>query len=288
MKSSEKLSAYLNEVFNLRDLRAKEAESEARANCKNGNASMATAIAALYAAWNTFHGRPPSEPVSTAAPRLSNLFVANHLSWLCNSALAIRTLALKGLEPQSKVLTRSFVESIYQTLVIFHDHDSYIRYSKGKDAQVSKEVYYEVFSKKQRLQNKLQKLEDEFKRLPDAKRSEQREQRIHMLEHYSQATHAAANHILTSSLQPNQGNHLEPTILGKFSIATENTLLNCSHEICYFAILFDHIVKNCWKVQHTEFDDHYQTFSELAKLTIMFRTHRVKSHENGNTSRDDT
>lgn len=238
---------------------------------------MAAAISAIYAVWNFFHLRPSSAQATRSVASPTNIAVANHLSWLCNSALAIRKLALAGFEPQARVLARAFIEAIYQTLVIFYDHKSYLCYLKGIDNKTSKEAYYEVFAKKQSLHKKLQKLEDSVAQRNPAERDEQYSQRVGMLEYYSQATHSSAIHVLTSSLQPGDESGLDVTILGKFSLGTENTLLNCAHEICYFCLLFEHIINNIWQIDDLHDDEHYKLFSQLFKLAVVFRTHQRHS-----------
>lgn len=277
MTSPEKISAFMKEVFDLSENQSKQAEVQARDACKNGAASMAAAISAIYAAWKFFHLQPPSAPASHSVASPTNIAVANHLSWLCNTALAIRKLALTGFEPQARVLARSFIEAIYQTLVIFYDHESYLSYLRGVDSKTSKEAHYEVFAKKQSLHKKLQKLEDSFARQSPSERDEQYTQRVRMLEHYSQATHSSAIHVLTSSLQPDDEYRLDATILGKFSLSTGNTLLNCSHEICYFCLLFEHIINNIWLIEGARADEQYKLFSQLFKLAAAFRTHQIQS-----------
>jgi len=237
---------------------------------------MVAAISALYALWKFFERLPAESPASPIVAAPTNFAVANHISWLCNSALSIRKLALIGFEPQAKILTRSFVEAIYQTLVIFHDHESYLAYKKGVDANSAKDAYYAVFAKKQSLHKKLQKLEDSFVNQSPVERDDQYSQRVKMLEHYSQATHSSAVHVLTSALQPNDESRLAPTILGKFSLSTENTLLNCSHEICYFCMLLEHIAEKVWFIDGLNADENYKMFSQLFKVAVAFRTHKLK------------
>ncbi len=272
----EKISALFSEVFDLSAQQSKQAEIQAREQCKNGSASMVAAISALYSIWKFFQQLPAGSPASSVVAAPTNLAVANHISWLCNSALSIRKLALLGFEPQAKVLTRSLVEAIYQTLVIFHDHESYLAYKKGIDADSAKSAYYSVFAKKQSLHKKLQKLEDSFVSQSSAERNEQYSQRVGMLEHYSQATHSSAIHVLQSALQPNDESRLAPTVLGKFSVSTENTLLNCSHEICYFCMLLEHIVEKVWFIDGLDTDENYRMFSEVFKVAVKFRTHKLK------------
>ena len=272
----ESINTFFTEVFDLTKAQSGAAETQAREQCKNGNASMVAAISALYAIWKFFQNRPTASPASAVVATPTNLAVANHISYLCNSALSIRKLALTGFEPQAKVLTRSFIEAIYQTLVIFHDHESYLAYKKGVDANSAKDAYYEVFAKKKNLHKKFQKLEDSFVRQSHAERDEQYIQRVGMLEHYSQATHSSAMHILTSALQPNDESILAPTILGKYSASTENTLLNCSHEICYFCMLMEHIAEKVWLVEGLNSDENYKMFSQLFKVAAAFRSHRPK------------
>lgn len=272
----ENISAFFTEVFDLTAQQSKQAEFQAREQCKNGSTSMVAAISALYAIWKFFQQLPPDSPASSVVAAPTNLAVANHISWLCNSALSIRKLALIGFEPQAKVLTRSLVEAIYQTLVIFHDHESYLAYKKGIDGDSAKNAYYAVFAKKQSLHKKLQKLEDSFVSQSSAERNAQYSQRVGMLEHYSQATHSSAIHVLTSALQPNDESRLAPTILGKFSLSTENTLLNCSHEICYFCMLLEHIAEKVWFIGGLNEDENYKMFSQLFKVAVAFRTHKLK------------
>lgn len=279
---SENISRFFTEVFDLTAEQSKLAETQAREQCSNGNASMVAAISALYAIWKFFEQLPAASPASSIVAAPTNLAVANHISWLCNSALSIRKLALIGFEPQAKVLTRSFVEAIYQTLVIFYDHESYSAYKKGLDANTAKDAYYAVFAKKQNLHKKLQKLEDSFLSLPPVERDEQYSQRVKMLEHYSQATHSSAIHVLTSALQPNDESRLAPTILGKFSLSTDNTLLNCSHEICYFCLLLEHIAEKVWFVDGLNADENYKMFTQLSRVAATFRTHKLKSAEANN------
>ncbi len=275
-KMNENISAFLTDVFELTAERSKIAETQVRDQCKNGNTSMVAAISALYAVWKFFQQRTADSPASLIVSTPTNLAVANHISWLCNSALSIRNLTLAGFEPQAKVLTRSFVEAIYQTLVIFHDHESYLVYKTGVNATAAKDAYYAVFAKKQNLQKKLQQLEDSFVSQSPKTRDEQYSERVKMLEHYSQATHSSAIHVLTSALQPNEESRLEPTILGKFSISTENTLLNCSHEICYFCMLLEHVVEKVWCIEGLSADENYKLFSKLYKLAVAFRSHKPK------------
>lgn len=272
----EKISALFSEVFDLSAQQSKQAEIQARKQCKNGSVSMVAAISALYSIWKFFQLRPAGSPASSVVAAPTNLAVANHISWLCNSALAIRKLALLGFEPQAKVLARSLIEAIYQTLVIFHDHESYLAYIKGVDADSAKTAYYSVFAKKQSLHKKLQKLEDSFVSQSSAERNEQYGQRVGMLEHYSQATHSSAIHVLQSALQPNEESNLAPSVLGKFSLTTEHTLLNCSHEICYFCMLLEHIVENVWLIDGLDTDENYSMFSEVFKVAVKFRTHKLK------------
>lgn len=278
----ENISALFAEVFDLTAQQSKQAETQAREQCKNGNASMVAAISALYAIWKFFQQRPADSPASSVVTAPTNLAVANHISWLCNLALSIRKLALIGFEPQAKVLTRSFVEAIYQTLVIFHDHESYLAYKKGIDADSAKSAYYAVFAKKQSLHKKLQKLEDSFMSQSSAERNEQYRQRAGMLEHYSQATHSSAIHVSQSALQPNDESRLAPTVLGKFSVSTENTLLNCSHEICYFCMLLGHIAEKIWFIDGLNKDENYRMFSEVFKVAVKFRTHKLRPDDANN------
>lgn len=272
----ESISTFFTEVFDLTKAQSNAAEIQAREQCKNGNASMVAAISALYAIWKFFQHLPAASPASAVVAAPTNLAVANHISWLCNSALSIRKLALTGFEPQARVLTRSFIEAIYQTLVIFYDHESYLAYKKGVDANSAKDAYYAVFAKKKNLHKKLQKLEDSFVRQTPAEREEQYIQRVGMLEHYSQATHSSAMHILTSALQPNDESILAPTILGKYSVSTDNTLLNCSHEICYFCMLLEHIMEKVWFVDELNSNENYKMFSQIFKVAAAFRTHKLK------------
>lgn len=272
----ESISTFFTEVFDLTKAQSNVAEIQAREHCKNGNASMVAAISALYAIWKFFHHLPAASPASEVVAAPANLAVANHISWLCNSALSIRKLALTGFEPQARVLTRSLIEAIYQTLVIFYDNESYLAYKKGVDANSAKDAYYAVFAKKKNLHKKLQELEDSFVRQSPAERDKQYIQRIGMLEHYSQATHSSAMHILTSALQLTEESMLAPTILGKYSVNTENTLLNCSHEICYFCMLLEHIVEKVWLVNGLNADENYKMFSQLFKVTAAFRSHKLK------------
>jgi hypothetical protein len=276
MNTLDDISAFTKETFELKALRAVEAEKVVRATCKNGNVSMVYGISALHAAWQTFFGLPPTDRLGSHTSSLTNLFVANHLSWLCNTAVAIRSLAFQGLEPQARVLTRSFVEAIYQTLVLFHDEATYTAYLKATSNDGAKEAYYKLFSKKQGLQKKLQILEDELDHSPATDRALQLKQRVDVLQLYSQATHASSLHILTSALQPDEDSNLCPTILGRVTTATENTLLNCSHEICYFSILFDYIVRNVWKVPKISDNAHYDMFFKTASLAAKCRSHKVK------------
>lgn len=274
----EDLGTYLAQVFDLYAERSGAAEKLAREQCKNGSSSMAVAISALYAIWNFFQSRPATGCVSLIGEAPTNRAVANHISWLCNSALSIRKLALIGFEPQARVLTRTFVEAIYQTLVIFYDHASYLAYRKGVDAASSKDAYYVTFARKQTLHKKLQKLEDNFVSLSSAERDDQYLRRIKMLEYYSQATHSSAGHVLASALQPSDDDKLAPTILGKYSGSTENTLLNSSHEICYFCMLLQFIIEKVWRVEGLDQDENYKIFSELFKLAVIFRTYKVKKN----------
>ncbi len=267
----------MDEVFNLYADHSKYAESLAREQCKNGNTSMVAAISALYALWNFFHLQQALDPASKSTNSPTNLVVANHLTWLCNTAIAIRKLAFTGFEPQARVLARTFIEAIYQTLVIFSDHESYLLYQHGIDSKSSKKAYYEVFSKKQKLQKKLQKLEDSIvTNNYTTERDEQYFQRLGMLEFYSQATHSSALHVFKSALQADNESKLKPIILGGFSLDTENTLLNCSHEICYFCILFDHIIKNIWIIEDVQDNYHYRLFSQLFELAVKFRTYQLQ------------
>ena len=112
----ENISDFFTEIFDLSAAHSKIAEAQAREQCENGNASMVAAISALYAIWNFFQKLPAISPASSVVDAPTNLAVANHISWLCNSALSIRKLVLIGFEPQARVLTRSFIEAIYQTL----------------------------------------------------------------------------------------------------------------------------------------------------------------------------
>jgi len=277
MNTPDDLQAFSKELFDLRALRGKEAEEVVRATCTNGPASMVYGISALYAAWQTFVTLPPDGCVRGDSIHLTNFFVANNLSWLCNTAVAIRILAFQGLEPQARVLTRSFVEAIYQTLVLFHDKDSYAIYRKGVTNEESKKVYYELFSKKNRLQKKIQILEDELGHTPEEDRANQLMQRIGILEHYSQATHSSYCHVLKSGYQRDKDNNLQTIILGRVTKETENTLLNCSHVICYFSVHFDHIVRNVWKIQNISDNLHYDMFFKSATLAAIFLTHKVDS-----------
>lgn len=277
MTDTENIGAFLKEVFDLTAERSNQAEALARKQCKNGISSMAAAISALYAAWMFFQQRPPSSPASSVVAAPTNLAVANHLSWLCNSALTIRKLSLTGFEPQAKVLARSLVEAIYQTLVVFHDNESYLAYKQGIDSNSSKEAYYEVFAKKQSLHKNVQKLEDSFTSRSPVERDVQYAQRVKMLEHYSQATHSSAIHVLTSALQPNDESGLNATILGKYTLSTQNTLLNCSHEICYFCMLLEHIAQNIWLIDGLTENESYIMFSKLFKIAAAFRTHKQNS-----------
>lgn len=177
MNTPEDLAAFSKEIFDLKALRAKEAEEVVRATCQNGTTSMVYGITALYAAWQTFIALPPADRIRVGSTSIANVFVANHLSWLCNTAVAIRNLAFQGLEPQARVLTRSFVEAIYQALVIFYDEDSYAIYLRGITNAGSKMAFYEL-SKKHRLQKKLQKLEDELGHLQERDRANQLKERI--------------------------------------------------------------------------------------------------------------
>jgi hypothetical protein len=235
---------------------------------------MVAAISSLYAAWEFFESREASAPASQATPSPCNAAVADHLSWLCNTAISIRKLSLLGFEPQARVISRSFLEAIYQTLVVFDDHQTYQTYMEGVDVESAKASYYKAFAKKQSLHKKVQALEGSFKKLPQAERDDQYDQRVGMLEHYSQATHSSALHVLTAARQPDDLNRLAPTILGHYSLATENTLLNCSHEICYFGILFDHIVRHKWVVTGLENNYQYDLMNTLFMLAATFRTHK--------------
>ena len=283
----ENISDLFSEVFDLSAQQSKQAEIQAREQCKNGSASMVAAISALYSIWKFFQQLPAGSPASSVVTAPTNLAVANHISLLCNSALSIRKLAFLGFEPQAKVLTRSLVETIYQTLVIFHDHNSYLVYKKGIDANSAKGAHYTAFAKKQSLHKKIQKLEDSFGSQSSAERNEQYTQRVDMLEHYSQATHSSVTHVLQSALQPNDESILEPTILGKFSVSTDNTLLNCSHEICYFCMLLEHIIEKIWFIDGLDSDENYRMFSEVFRVAAKFRTHKLKlldaSNENAQT-----
>jgi hypothetical protein len=285
MNTLDNLVTFKKEMFELKTRLANENEEIVKNTCKNGNISMEFGISALYAAWQTFCALPDTKCFGNNSSPLTTFMVANHLSWLCNTAMAIRSLILQGLEPQARVLTRSFVEAIYQTLVLFYDEESYAIYLKGIGNDGSKEAYYNLFSKKQRLQKKLQILETEaFERIKNEQsfnlttdRTDQLKQRVDMLEHYSQATHASFLHILMSALQPDDQSNLHQTILGRVTTATENTLLNCTHEICYFSVLFDHIVKNVWKIPDISNNPNYDIFWKSMGVTAKCRDHKVKN-----------
>lgn len=270
--------AISNEVFDLIDERKNESKTIVRDTCKNGNVSMVCAITALYHAWKTFAYRPFDEDISQSYKPLNFLFVSNHLAWLCNTAIGIRSLVFQGLEPQARVLMRSFVEATYQTLILFNDTEAYTTYLKGMNNEKSKEVHYELFSKRNRLHKRIQALEDELKDSYEDSREAQYKQRINMLEHYSQATHSSSLHILTSSFQPDDKDNLQSTILGKVTAESENTLLNCSHEIIYFSILFDHVVRNKWKITWIDGSRDYKLFYDSASLSATFRTYVSKNN----------
>lgn len=271
------LSDFLQESHDLRGRTAKIAEESVRHNCRKGLASTATGVSSLFAAWRLFRTLPPEQPVSERLPDLKNIFVANHVSWLCNTAIGIRSLVIQGLEPQARVLLRSFLEATHQTLVLFFDTETRKRYYKGWDNESSKNAYFEAFAKKGRLQKTLQHIENLASANLTIDGQQQLQERINVLEFYSQATHASFRHVLLSGLQPTDGGDFADTIFGFPSISSDNTLLNCAHEIAYFSILFDYIVKNVWGfIEICERDD-YKLFMGMASLTAKFRTHQVGS-----------
>ncbi len=268
------LKDFLRDSHDLRGKKAKTAEECVRNDCSNGLASTAAGVSSLYAAWCLFRSLQPEKPVSPTQPDLTNVFAANHLSWLCNTAIGIRSLVIQGLEPQARVLLRSFLEATHQTLVLFFEKESRDLYYTGWDNPSSKRAYFETFSKKGRLQKKLKKIEGLASENLTYDGQQQLQERVDALEHYSQATHASFRHILLSGLHPTDGETFADTIMGYPSSSSDNTLLNCSHEIAYFAYLFDYIVKNVWGcVELTETND-YKLFFGMASLAAKFRTHQ--------------
>ncbi|MEG3754369.1 DUF5677 domain-containing protein [Psychromonas arctica] len=117
---------------------------------------------------------------------------------ICNTANATLKLSMMGFIPQAHSLLRTLLERTMQGVVLFSNSEDYSIWQKGQDPNDSKASHYVLFSKRERLLKKLEKIEiDLF-----GKENENgllRNYRKETNDYYSMSVHGASIPVLVGS-----------------------------------------------------------------------------------------
>lgn len=110
---------------------------------------------------NEFHEEVfPKDWLSSDPNPNPNLILSNLLLQLTNYTLAIIDLIEKGLDSPARALVRTLSELSSQTLILIYFRDDFKEYIKGKDDELSTQIWYKLFAKN-KMHKKLSIIEKE-------------------------------------------------------------------------------------------------------------------------------
>ncbi len=173
----------------------------------------------------------------------TDMWLSSHLTNIVNTALSIKDLCLNGFDTQARALVRTLDERIYQALILFSSAEDYRGW---KNADSSKQAYYEIFSKKKSLLNKITRLENKYLTLSESNHVYLRSLREESDEYYSDCIHGAHVSVIAGALAYPFGNIEEgpfiSALFGRASSCSFQTLNHMIGQLAYFSHMLNVIL----------------------------------------------
>jgi hypothetical protein len=168
-----------------------------------------------------------------------NWILQNLLLQIVNYSLAVVRLIEDGLDIPSRCVLRALNELCCQFLVLSSDSSKLATYAKLKNPSEAKQVWYELFAKKGKLQKSLRDLESRVG-LPNFLVSELSSYRDHVNTFNSQALHHsfASAVICAYAVDFDSEENLHFSLFGKASPASDATLYELNTILMYTLLMF--------------------------------------------------
>lgn len=185
----------------------------------------------------------PSPRILISGFPAKDINLGNCLINIINTAISINKLCQEGLDTQARVLVRTLDERLLQTPILFSNAEDYQKWHEAETDSDSKQVHYELFSKKQKLYKKYAILESIcFNTSNDG--NEATLWRKENEEYYSMAVHGSSAAVQIGSWAFDfDSDNVRPNIFDSPSSASVSTLQHIRFELFWFILLFQEILK---------------------------------------------
>ena len=174
-----------------------------------------------------------------------------HVTDLINTLLSIKELCVDGFDTQARALVRVLDERIYQALILFSSAKDY---QIWKNAEDTKQAYYDLFSKKKSKYKKLLHLDQKY--LETTKSDELIALRAENDKYYSDTIHGANTSIYAGAVaypfgDLNEGPFVS-AIYGRASSCSYQTLHHSIGQMSYFVLMIGAILEDIHSLGNIE------------------------------------
>jgi len=191
---------------------------------------------------------------------------------IANTANAILKLCLFGFTSQAKTLYRTLLERVMQVIILFHSNDDFLEWRDAVSDLESKDALFQLFSKKERLHKKFEKIEIELFKFEskNVNSSELRQFRKSTIDNFSQSVHGASNSVLIESFSCciNDEDRYVPAAFGRACLSSQNLLDDTIFQLWYFMSLLRKLMSKVHSWQPDYSDD----------LVVGFELYRFTAH----------
>ena len=173
-----------------------------------------------------------------------NQVLPNLLLQIVNYSLAVVRLVEDGLDNPARCVLRALNELSGQFLVLCSERDKLAAYARTATPAEAKQIWYELFAKKNSLEKSLRELESRIG-LPSAFAAQMRSYREEMNGLHSQAVHHSFNATIIGAYAGDfqEEERLHFALLGKASRASHLTLESLNTTLSYTFLMFMRIIE---------------------------------------------
>lgn len=205
---------------------------------------------------------------------LNNEFTANDfhlaaiLTNISNTTQSILELCLIGFNTQAHVLYRTLIERTMQAIILLNNNKDIELWLTAQDSNSSKEIHYELFSKRDRMFKQYESIECD---LLNFELNNQKLRALHKerLTDASQVVHGASSQILLGSYAFQSDNDAKPAIFGAPCLSSHKILNDTVFEIWFLLVLLTRTLKN----KHKWIPDYSN------ELVLGFEIYRYTAHK---------
>lgn len=262
----------VNSSYSLFTDYAENTQKEMEKLIGNQNSIIKTQILALNSlALFCDERKPNTNKVLSKDYQAKDFHLSASLINISNTANAILELCNRGFNTQAEILFRTLSERVLQTIVLFHNNDDFLNWSKAHETDESKQAHYDIFAKKERLHKK----HEEIERLLLEKSFDGialRNYRKTKLNEYSMSVHGAYITVVmgSSTFLGDEGKEeVNSALFGQPCKSSLKIISATAFELWYFIILLRKLLLNVhnWKPDYKN------------DLIMSFDVYRFASHK---------